>query len=314
MAGEAMMMKKLKRRGASGWMVSRHLTETKTYTLKMPRTRDTAGAQETADIAAIVDGIRTRTGCGPRIMAAFSEQFGVEILDARVRSGGNRNTHYDFEVLVGPEWRRVEHKGSAACVPVSPTDTPWAAGVQFHNGGCEKYTIARKFARLWYDTHVGSGTLKAAWGVEAAIPTFEEWYAKDAKQQGDPRTPFGIELKRRVRAVRGDKGSLREERAPVVAAFEPTVEDLRVLGEEAIAELNAALGQKDYWLTIHGDPAGEFHCRWWPAFSLVAPTTITVRKELDVFFDFACEGGVSFSCLLRWGKGAGFSNLRVDAR
>ena len=297
------------------WLIPRHLTDTTTLT--MPRTRNTAGAQETADIAAIVEGVRSRTGCGPKIATAFMEQFGVEILDARVRAGNNRRTHYDFEVLVGPApgmWRRVEHKGSAGCVPVSSTDTPWAAGVQFHNGGCEKYTIARKFARAWYDFHVGSGTLKAAWGITAEIPTFEEWYAKDAKCQADPRTAFGRELKTRVRAVRGEKGSLRDERVPVIAAFEVTEEDLRVLGEEAIAVLNEALDQKDYWLTIHGDPTGEFHCRWWPPFRLIVPTSITVRKELDIYFDFVCEGGVFFSGLLRWGKGAGFSNLRIDAR
>jgi hypothetical protein len=312
----AMTMKKLKWAGVTQWWrVPRHLTD-KT-TLKMPRTRDTAGAQEAVDIAEIVEGIRTRTGCGPKIMAAFSEQFGVEILDARPRQRGNRGTHYDFEVLVGPApgvWRRVEHKGSAACVPVSPTDTPWAAGVQFYNGGCEKYTIALKFARAWYDVHVGSGSLKAAWGITAEIPPFEKWYTEDAKRQGDPRTAFGRELKACVRAARGVKGSLRDERAPVVAAFEITEEDLRVLGEEAIPILNEALDQKDYWLTIHGDPTGEFHCRWWPPFRLVTPTSITVRKELDIWFDFVCEGGISVSLLLRWGKGAGFSNLRIDAR
>lgn len=311
-----MTMKKLKWAAAScWWRVPRHLTYM--TTLKMPRTRDTAGAQETADIAAIVEGLRSRTGCGPKIATAFLEQFGVEILDARVRVGSNRSTHYDFEVLVGPApgvWRCVEHKGGAACVPVSPTDTPWAAGVQFHNGGCEKYTIARKFARAWYDFHVGSSSLKTAWGITAEIPTFEEWYTKDAKCQDNPRTAFGLELKTRVRAVRGDRGSLLEERAPVIAAFEITAEDLRILGEEAIAVLNHALDQKDYWLTIHGDPTGEFHCRWWPAFRLVAPSSITVRKERDIYFDFVCEGGISFSALLRWGKGAGFSNLRIDAR
>jgi hypothetical protein len=278
------------------------------------RTRSTAGAQETADIAAIVEGIRTRSGPGPKIIASFKEQFGIEILDARNRTGSNRGTHYDFEILIGATWRRVEHKGSAVATPINPTDTPWAAGVQFHNGGCEKYTIARKYARLWYNMYIGSGTLKTAWSLVAEIPTFEEWYTKDAKVQGDPGTAFGKELKKQVRAARGPISSLRDERAPVNAAFDITDEDLRIFGQEAFAELNAALSQKDYWLTIHGDPTGEFHCRWWPPFTLSPPKSITVRKELDIYFDFTCEEGVSFSGLLRWGKGAGFSNLRIDAR
>jgi hypothetical protein len=280
------------------------------------RTRDRAGAQEVEDIRNLVGAIQTRSAAGIKLTDSFKAQFGDDILDARARKG-NRGVHYDFEVLVGPvpgTWRRVEHKGSAAFTPISPTDTPWAAGVQFHNGGCEKYSICEQYARAWYTTHVGSGALTAEWSIAAPIPSFEEWYAKDAKVQGDPKTAFGKELKAAVRGVRGDRGSLLEKREAVLAAFTPTEEELRTLGVEAIVVLNEALDQKDYWLTIHGDPAGDFYCRWWPQFRLGAPLSVVMRKERDVYFDVTCEGDFRFSLLLRWGKGAGFSNLRMDAR
>jgi hypothetical protein len=279
------------------------------------RTKAKAGEQEKRDIDAIVAAIHGRTARGLQLIDAFrTATGGQEILDARARTGGNRNTHYDFEILVGDMWRKVEHKGSAACVPVNPADTPWAAGVQFHNGGCEKYAIARAYTRVWYDLYVGSGRLAAEWGLTSAIPSYEEWYMKDAKVQGDPKTAFGLELKAAVRAVRGERGSLLELREEVNAAFNPTPEELRAFGEEALVELRAALEQKEFWLTVHGDPASSFHCHWWPQFTLAAVESVTLRKEKDLFFDIVCADGMRFSCLLRWGKGAGFSNVRMDAR
>ncbi len=279
------------------------------------RTRATAGEQEKRDIAAVIAAISGRTEKGLRLIDAFRVATGgLEILGARARTGGNRNTHYDFEIFVDGVWRKVEHKGSAACVPVNPADSPWAAGVQFHNGGCEKYAIARAYTRVWYDLFVGSGRLKAEWGLGSAIPSYEEWYAKDAKAQGDPRTAFGLELKAAVRAARGDRGSLLELREEANAAFAPTEEELRAFGEEALVELRGALAQKEFWLTIHGDPASSFYCHWWPQFTLGLLESVTLRREKDLFFDIVCAGGLRFSGLLRWGKGAGFSNVRMDAR
>lgn len=280
------------------------------------RTRERAGAQEVEDIRTIVHAIQSRSAAGIKLVDSFKESFGADILDARARKG-NRGVHYDFEILVGPapgNWRRIEHKGAAAATPIAPTDTPWAAGVQFHNGGCEKYSICEQYARAWYTTHVGSGALAAEWGITAAIPSFEEWYAKDAKVQGDPKTAFGKELKAAVRHVRGDRGSLLEKRDAVLAVFTPSEEDLRTLGTEAMGVLNEALDQKDYWLTIRGDLTGDFYCRWWPPFRLSTLKTVTLRKERDAYFDVECDDGFRFSLLLRWGKGAGFSNLRMDAR
>lgn len=279
------------------------------------RTRATAGEQEKRDIAAIVAAIHGRTSQGIRLIEAFRTAMGgKEIADARERTGGNRSTHYDFEILVDGVWRKVEHKGSAACVPVNPADSPWAAGVQFHNGGCEKYAIARAYTRIWYDLFVGSGRLKTDWGLKSEIPSYEEWYTKDAKAQGDPKTAFGRELKAAVRAGRGARGSLLELREEANAAFAPSEEELRAFGEEALVELRAALEQKEFWLTVHGDPAGEFFCYWWPQFTLGDIESVTLRREKDLFFDIVCVGGMRFSCLLRWGKGAGFSNVRMDAR
>jgi hypothetical protein len=279
------------------------------------RTRDVAGRNEVFDIKEIVRQINARTPAGLKICEAFKAAFvDDEILEARERKG-NRGIHYDFEVRVASDptnWHGVEHKGSQKVAPIPDDQTPWAAGVQFHNGGCEKYSIAKLYAQAWYATHIGSGTLKAEFGVEAAIPTFDEWFAGDAKCQGDPKTPFGKELKRKVKERCGKEGLL-EKRAAAHAAFVPTAADMETFKAESLAILNVCLEQKKYWLTIQGPLTAEFHCKWYPKFTIASITAIRIRVEKDIWFDFECEG-CRFSSILRWGKGAGFSNLRIDAR
>lgn len=276
-----------------------------------PRTRDKAGKNEQADITKIVEAIKTKSVAGLQLMSAFKEKFGIDILDVRQRVGGNRATHNDFQICIGPnQWMNVEHKGSQKSTPILPDQTPWAAGVQFHNGGCDKYSIGKLYARVWYDTHIASGALKSEWNLVAAIPTFDDWFKKDAKKQGQPGTAFGKELKEKVRAA---KASLGDKRAAAHLAFEPTETDLETFREEVKAILNDALDKKDYWLTIHGSVDGTFYCAWYPKFRIETIESVTIRKELDIWFDFICPE-CKFSCILRWGMGAGFSNLRIDAR
>jgi hypothetical protein len=279
------------------------------------RTRDEAGRNEAKDIESIVSAIHNRTPNGLKIIKSFQDRFGVELLDAKCRSG-NRQVHFDFQILVGPApgvWKTVEHKGSRDAFPISESQKPWSAGVQFYNGGCEKYSIGKKYAKLWYDIYIVSGSLKEEWNLTAEIPTFEEWYMKDVKCQGDPKTAFGKELKAAVRKVRGPTASLREKRAAVNEAFTFTEEELALFKTEVLKLVNEVLLAKEYWLTIHGDPEGEMYCAWYPQFSIGEIQEVTIRKELDIWIDFTCSE-CSFTSIIRWGKGAGFSNLRIDLR
>lgn len=283
------------------------------------RTRDTAGKNEVMDLGLIVTALKTKNSAGLQLMKRFKEKTGNDILDARLRAG-NRAVHFDFEILEAPAsnphlhfWKSVEHKGSQKFTPISPEQTPWAAGVQFHNGGCEKYSIGPLYAKLWYDTLIASGALKQEWSLEAALPSYEEWYHGDAKRQGDPTTAFGKELKQKVRATRGPKASLGEKRKLVNDLFHLTEEQLATFKGEVLQVLNESLNQKYYWLTLHGNVGADFHCEWYPKFTLSSITSVKIRKELDIWFDFECPE-TKFSCILRWGKGAGFSNLRIDAR
>ncbi len=278
------------------------------------RTRNNAAANETEDIHNIIRAINARTPAGLRILAAFKEAFGVEIAAARARSGSSRGTHYDFEVQVNGEWKKVEHKGSQTyCIPGADT-RPWQAGVQFYNGGCEKYSLARKYARVWYEVHIASGTLASEFGITAPIPIFEEWFEKDCRVQGDPRTAFGKELKRKVREALGPKASLLEKRAPVLRSLDITDDDKAALISDVLPIANHVLDEKEYWLSIHGNLSGEFHAVWYPQFRIETIKEVIIKKAKDVEIVFVCENGFQFNGILRWGKGAGFSCLRLDLK
>ncbi len=237
-------------------------------------------------------------------------RFGYGILDSRTRTGTSRGTHYDFEVLTHEGWKRVEHKGSCRLSIIKEGEVPWAVGVQFYNGGCEKYGITREYARLWYDTHIASGTLKTAWNIVAPVPTFDVWLKGDCCPQGDPTTVFGKELKQKVRAQR-PKSSLLAERAPIVNALVINEEELK---KEVSALANEVLDQKDYWMDVRGDVDGEFNVAWHPKYTITTIESVTVKREKDIKLVFNCAGDMCFNGILRWGKGAGFSCLRLDLK
>jgi len=284
------------------------------------RTKETAAANETEDINFIIAAIHTKNQTGQRFLATFKEKFDCEILDARDRQGSSRGTHYDFDILVrsktGEEaWKHVEHKGSKTFRAIKADEKPWTAGVQFHNGGCDKYSIAKDYAKKHYDIHIASGSLKTEFGIVAPTPSFEDWFKQDCCVQADPRSDFGNELKQKVRAIRGHRSSLLDEREPVIEALEVTQEVKQQLIKEVLPIANQALEQKDYWLTICGSlDDGNFNLAWSPKFTIGTINDVLITKAKDILFEFKCSDDFTFGGILRWGKGAGFSCLRVDLK
>jgi hypothetical protein len=278
------------------------------------RTRGTAGQNEVKDINAIIDGINNSTPAGLQIKAAFKERFGKEITGARARKGANRNVHYDLEIQIDQEWKTVEHKGSATYKVPGPNEKPWVGGVQFFNGGSEKYRLAKKYAAAWYDMYVKSDVLKTEFGLSSSTPSLEEWFAKDCKAQGDPKTSFGKELKAAVRLRDGPRASLLSKREKLNEALEITDQDKAELVEDVLPIANHVLEQKDYWLAVFGDLEGRFNAVWYPKFTINAIDSVLVSKSKDIVMAFRGNDGFEFAGILRWGKGAGLSNLRLDLK
>jgi len=281
-----------------------------------------AGKNEKKDILKIIEGIKVKNECGRKIVKAFAAKFpGHEIIDAKDRTGENQKTHYDFEVLVrvgGIEtWKKVEHKGSHVYSPIKSTDSPWKAGVQWHNGTGDSYSCTKTYTRLWYDKYLASGELTREFGLTTPVPTYDEWFDLDCKVLGLERSTFGKELRKKVKAARPEKGrfySLLEKRKPINDVL-LTDEVKTAMKREVLPIANKALVDKEYWMAIRGDLDGEFYVEWYPQFIITDIKEVTVAKErTDFVVKFECNDGFIFEGWLRWGYGAGFSNIRFDLR
>ena len=283
------------------------------------RTKANTKENEEKDITDIVNAINNDTPQGIQIKPSYYNKFGSRIKSARSSDSdgnkvGGRNIHYDLEVH-DDVWKRVEHKGKTDYTPIDVTISPWTTGVQFYNGTASKFGIGKKYADDWYTRYIESGEISNTYGILSPIPTRDEWI-KDAMRQGDPKTKFGMELKSKFREMNPGKSLINERNQFVDTIFIPTAEDLDILKKEALTEANRVLREKDLWLQIHGDINSDFYCEWTGPVEIndIKRAYTTKKGSKDVNFIFECEDNFKFGGILRWGKGAGFSNLRIDLK
>jgi hypothetical protein len=273
---------------------------------------------EEEDVALLVQMLNDPVK-GRALRDGFSRSFpGKSIICATIDGpAGSRNAHYDFQIqLNSGEWLKVEHKGCQSGRPIDTSKAPWTGGVQFSNGGMEKYRLARKYAEEWYDIYIGSLYLTNTYGLSEPIPTKEEWMLRDAKVQGDPKTPFGKELKRVVRESGSDSLlSLRNEFVPGFVE-RLTQDDSAMFLEDAMTMIQSAFHEKDVWLQVSGSvKSGVFYFYWSPSLSVESLHHVRFVQEKDVVGYIESSGcPYPIRCILRWGKGAGFSNLRIDLK
>lgn len=295
--------------------------------MKEKRTKATAKANEEADVSALIHMLNIAdSDKGQEMRKAFETRFGQSIIgvtrhktmtQAKQKKGGGRSTHYDFVIqLADGTERTVEHKGSHDKKPIDLSLPPWTGGVQFYNGGLEKYRFAQKYAKAWYEQFIASGVLSERYGLTSPIPTEEEWIAKDAKVQSLAKTPFGKELKKVYQERDGcEKGSLKTERDEFVQGFEWSEEDERQLAEDVFPLIQSSFAEKDVWLQIAGSvETGDFYFAWRDPIRIQRVERITIEKKKDIEFTVECDSGLVVHGILRWGYGAGFSNIRIDLK
>lgn len=292
-------------------MESRSKDKQKTET----RTKSNAKKNEDADVKAIVAALNSPQSVqGAKLLSAFKEETGLDIESARQPQGaGGRSEHYDFEIQVGGIWYKVEHKGTQTYKDFNNNSPPWIGGVQFYNGTAKKYTLGCLYARQWYDRYISSGAISRKYGISSSVPDYESWFAKDAMRQGDPSTPFGLELRSKFR---GDdkKGGCFDERNEMTRDLVFSDSDMETFKAEVLSTAQSALKEKDYWLQINGDINGEFYCKWSRQLSITTITDVKRIECADVHFEFSTDMGFPINAKLRWGKGQGLSNLRIDLK
>ena len=259
---------------------------------------------------------------------------GKKVIRAYRSSGsGNRKIHYDFcvdiENLDGSQQTglRVEHKGSVEKRTIDPDHR---LGVQFHNGS-PKLSIMMVYLSAWYHFWLASGRLSEKYRITSTVPTFEDWVKRDAMVQGDPKTPFGKELKQLAREQNGPGSSLTAERDEFMndggfSAEMVTTEHLEELKTHVLETANHCLQEKDMWLQIAGNIHGEetdYNHIWTPKSPLIESiSSVTIKMEskknvefvLDACYKGLDEKPIKIVGIMRWGKGQGFSNFRFDLK
>ena len=292
--------------------------------MKSLRSRHMTKTNEDADIDRIITRINEQMETPTKMSDLGNARRIVKAY--RSAGSGNRKIHYDFCVDVeNPDGSiqtsmRVEHKGSNDKKPIDPTRR---LGVQFHNGS-PKLAVMMTYLSVWYTYWISSGRLSEKYGIQSPVPTLDEWVKRDAMVQGDPKTPYGVELKRLARERNGVTSSLVEERDEFMEnIFKKEMisnEDLEELKKNVLETANKCLQEKDLWLqiagNIHGDETDFYHL-WTPKMSLIESidnVEIKLESKKNVEFVFDCNEGMKIVGIMRWGKGQGFSNFRFDLK
>ena len=114
------------------------------------------------------------------------------------------------------------------------------------------------------------------------------------------------------------KGSPKDFREIVNQKFVDDFDEERkqTLIREVQEKLNKIMKEKDCWLKTSGIINEKITFCWMD--KIDSPKIIDVEinweKGADIYFNFKAEEMNDFKCILRFGKGTGFSNIRLDIR
>lgn len=278
------------------------------------RSRKFNGKNELKNVDDIIDAMNNNTVIGKKLTKYFYNLTGLKIKMVCNRENHNRKCHYDFIIVdINNNKYKIEYKASFKYRKISSLDKPWKSGVQFANVGAEQFNITINYAKLWYDEYIGNGYLKNLFKLESSIPSFNSWYKSDCCSQGNPKTLFGIELKNYYK--REYNSSLLSLRSNINKKMLETVLNNKIIMDEfyiTVTDMaNKFLSQKDYWLQLNGDINEKVSFKWYSKLTLsnIINTSISIKSDIDIIIEYE---EMTICCKLRWGKGAGFSNLRID--
>jgi hypothetical protein len=278
------------------------------------------GINESINIQLLIDHLNNLSPIGLSIINKLKENLDIIFKKAIIRKMGNRKCHYDFIIVDNNDVEhKVEHKGSYKYKKIEADDKPWKSGVQFGNLGCDKFEeLTRVYALIWYKEYIESNYLKDEYKISAIIPTFNTWYRSDCCTQGNPKTLFGKELKQNYRKEYGHTSPLHLRNKVNSIFLEKVRKDFSLLERFQTNVYDIAkklLDEKDIWIQINGDLKTNNVCfRVYGKQEIKNPLSnikCITKSDIDLVFD---DNLLKIKAKLRWGKGAGFSNLRVDLK
>lgn len=288
------------------------------------KTKRTPKLIEEERIKFICDSVNTDTIFGKELKEQYYNKFGKNILKFE-NNGGSLKDHYDFTIIHDDGTiNRCEEKGTDTYLnDLSDYTIPWINSVQRYNGPGNQFSVGKKYAELWWKLVVSDENIKSEFNISENIPTLNEWLEKDAFQCGDPKTPYMKELKRLYRekypgcSMNGKKLSPYDYRERVNSQFEFTDEDKEILIKESQLKLDQIMEEKQCWLQTSGVITEKLNFKWYN--KIDSPNIIDINmnysKGADLIFSFITDkSDKNFDCILRFGKGCGFSNIRFDIR
>jgi hypothetical protein len=288
--------------------------------------RKTNKADEAKRVQRICWHINNDTEIGKRLKRKYKQVYGGEI--KHVEQKGGNSDHIDIVVTETERTRKIEEKYGKK--PIGKDKTPWSRSVQRYNGPITKVTIGKYYSRQWYDVVVCDPHIRDQYCVNCEIPNFEDWYEKDAQACGDASTTYGKSLKKGYRkqhsgsSMNGKVNSPFDYRKKVNPSFvkefntNPSIK--QTLIQETQTILDEIMKEKEGWLETTGDiDTDTFDFKW--SLQITSPKILDVHASwnpgADIYFNFtAKQDGEKddFRCVIRFGKGCGFSNLRYDIR
>ena len=286
--------------------------------------RHTAGKTEKKRIEELVRLINERTSSEYHHIATEFKKFtGVDLVGARKRTGGNRDTHHDLVFLASNSQEyKIEHKGSMTTKKITK---PCDAGVQIINGTGNWFSICERLVDIYYDNYILNHKITRSLGITLPIPSREE-FRKDQFRQGNPKTVYLKELKRIVRERYGPKASLKDvpdlDPRPMISlklkeSF--TDEDKHQLYKEILSNVTPVLDDRDLYMT--DQPKSSVPFKFFDAKNYTIKDIKNITLDIsatDPCFKITAitQKETEFHCILRirWGKGVGFSNVRGDIR
>ena len=273
----------------------------------------------------ICDQINTMTDLGETIKTSYFNKFNKHI--SHVEKKGSNRTHYDIFIHhTDGTTKKCEEKGTDIYhANLSNFQIPWANSVQRFNGPGNKFSVGLKYAEFWWRIVMCDPEMKAIYVPDIDVTSKDEYLKHDAFACGDPKTEFTKCLKENYRlkcpgsCMNGKKLSPLDYRIKVNQEYIDSFseEDKHLLLEEVKNKLDEIMNEKECWLQTSGKINDNFSFKWYDKIipPIIKDVSLSWNRGADIYFNFiAEEEQYNFKCILRFGKGTGFSNIRFDIR
>uniref|UniRef100_A0A6C0EHD9 Uncharacterized protein n=1 Tax=viral metagenome TaxID=1070528 RepID=A0A6C0EHD9_9ZZZZ len=260
----------------------------------------------------IQNDINTKTGLYDEICSKFKDTHNKTI--SKVEIKGSCNDSYDLLVIFEDSTQLQCEVKQNSKITLDKWKTPWE-GTQLINGFGKHFSIQLYYSKKWYNLYIKSGKIKKVFKLKSEIPTFKEWYSKDAiKFNKNKLTDFTKELKEKIKGNEEHDKKLKEMKNKFVKGLKILDKTL----DEFINEINniikAKIKVKDCYLCIHKDNVKVWDGKDIKKHPLITKKNITRNKEsTDLTYKITNLKGITIKEIrVRWQNTIGIANISVQ--